>query len=356
MAKKSPAFTAGPKNPAGRGDVKVRRIQPESRPKSARISPVGTPRVRQEFGEVAPARGRSGTIRSPLARRELHGAGILGKQAVRQDALPSPARLLPYKNFESMKIATWNVNSLKVRLPQVLQWLDSSQVDVLCLQETKMTDDKFPVAEIEAAGYQVAFTGQKTYNGVAILSKLPLADVVKNNPRFEDEQQRVISATIDGMRIVCAYIPNGQEVGSDKYQYKLRWLDALHDWLAEEIKQHPNLALLGDYNIAPEDGDVYDPVEWQGMVLCSDAERAAFQRLCALPMKDAFRLFPQAEKLYSWWDYRQMNFRRNRGLRIDHILLTLPLAERCTACEIDKLPRKWEQPSDHTPVIATLSS
>ena len=254
-----------------------------------------------------------------------------------------------------MKIATWNVNSLKVRLPQVLQWLESSQVDVLCLQETKLTDDKFPVAEIEAAGYQVAYTGQKTYNGVAILSKLPLTDVVKNNPRFEDEQQRIISATIDGMRIVCAYIPNGQEVGSDKYQYKLRWLDALHDWLADEVVQHPNLALLGDYNIAPEDADVYDPVEWQGMVLCSDAERAAFQRLCALPMKDAFRLFPQAEKLYSWWDYRQMNFRRNRGLRIDHILLTPPLAERCTACEIDKLPRKWEQPSDHTPVIATLA-
>ncbi len=254
-----------------------------------------------------------------------------------------------------MKLATWNVNSLKVRLPQVLQWLQSSPVDVLCLQETKLTDDKFPVAEIEAAGYQVAFTGQKTYNGVAILSRHPMSDVVKNNPRFEDEQQRIISATIAGMRIVCAYIPNGQEVGCDKYQYKLRWLDALLDWLRDEVAAHPNLALLGDYNIAPADADVYDPLEWQGQVLCSDAERAAFQRLCELPMKDAFRLFPQADKLYSWWDYRQMNFRRNRGLRIDHILLTAPLAERCTGCEIDKLPRKWEQPSDHTPVIATLA-
>ncbi len=254
-----------------------------------------------------------------------------------------------------MKLATWNVNSLKVRLPQVLQWLQSSPVDVLCLQETKLTDDKFPVAEIEAAGYQVAFTGQKTYNGVAILSRHPMSDVVKNNPRLEDEQQRIISATIAGMRIVCAYIPNGQEVGCDKYQYKLRWLDALLDWLRDEVAAHPNLALLGDYNIAPADADVYDPLEWQGQVLCSDAERAAFQRLCELPMKDAFRLFPQADKLYSWWDYRQMNFRRNRGLRIDHILLTAPLAERCTGCEIDKLPRKWEQPSDHTPVIATLA-
>lgn len=254
-----------------------------------------------------------------------------------------------------MKLATWNVNSLKVRLPQVLQWLESSPVDVLCLQETKLTDDKFPVAEIEAAGYQVAFTGQKTYNGVAILSRHAMSDVVKNNPLFEDEQQRIISANIAGMRIVCAYIPNGQEVGSDKYQYKLRWLDALHQWLSTEIVSHPSLALLGDYNIAPADADVYDPVAWQGQVLCSDAERAEFERLCALPMKDAFRLFPQADKLYSWWDYRQMAFRRNRGLRIDHILLSAPLAERCVACEIDKEPRKWEQPSDHTPVVATLA-
>ena len=254
-----------------------------------------------------------------------------------------------------MKLATWNVNSLKVRLPQVLQWLEANPIDVLCLQETKLTDDKFPVAEIEAAGYQVAFTGQKTYNGVAILSRHPMADIVKNNPLFEDEQQRIISATIAGMRIVCAYIPNGQAVGTDKYEYKLRWLDALARWLEGELKASPALALLGDYNIAPADADVHDPAAWAGQVLCSDAERAAFERLIALDLKDAFRLFPQADKLYSWWDYRQMAFRRNRGLRIDHILLSPPLAERCTACEIDKLPRKWEQPSDHTPVVATLS-
>lgn len=254
-----------------------------------------------------------------------------------------------------MKLATWNVNSLKVRLPQVLQWLASNPVDVLCLQETKLTDDKFPVAEIEAAGYEVAFTGQKTYNGVAILSRHPMTDIVKNNPLFDDEQQRIISATIAGMRVICAYVPNGQSVDSDKYAYKLRWLDALHGRLVEELKIYPRLALLGDYNIAPADADVHDPAAWQGQVLCSDAERAAFEKLCALPLKDAFRLFPQAEKLYSWWDYRQMAFRRNMGLRIDHILLSSSLAARCIGCEIDKLPRKWEQPSDHTPVIATLS-
>jgi len=253
-----------------------------------------------------------------------------------------------------MKLATWNVNSLKVRLPQVLQWLESSPVDVLCLQETKLTDDKFPVAEIEAAGYQVVFTGQKTYNGVAILSRHPITEVVKNNPLFPDEQQRIISATIEGMRIVCAYVPNGQAVGSDKYDYKLRWLEALIQWLEAELQQFPSLAVLGDYNIAPADADVHDPAAWQDQVLVSAPERAAFDRLCAMPLADAFRLFPQAEKLYSWWDYRQMAFRRNRGLRIDHILLSPALTQRCTACEIDKLPRKWEQPSDHTPVIATL--
>ena len=253
-----------------------------------------------------------------------------------------------------MKLVTWNVNSLKVRLPQVLDWLQTNPVDVLCLQETKLTDDKFPVSEIEAAGYQVVFSGQKTYNGVAILSRHPITDVVKNNPLFEDEQQRLLTVTIAGMRIVCAYIPNGQSVDSDKYTYKLRWLDALSQWLEAELKQHAQLALLGDYNIAPADADVHDPALWEGQVLCSDAERAAFQRLCALPLADAFRLFPQAEKLFSWWDYRQMAFRRNRGMRIDHILLSPPLAARCTACEIDKLPRQWEQPSDHSPVIATL--
>jgi exodeoxyribonuclease-3 len=253
-----------------------------------------------------------------------------------------------------MKLATWNVNSLKVRLPQVLQWLQTNPVDVLCLQETKLTDDKFPVAEIEAAGYQIAFTGQKTYNGVAILAKEPLTDVVKNNPLFPDEQQRIIAATVGGMRVVCAYIPNGQAVGSDKYRYKLAWLDALHDWLADELRSHDNLAILGDYNIAPDERDVHDPAAWEGQVLFSEPERAAFRRLAALGLRDAFRLFEQPEKIFSWWDYRMMAFRRNMGLRIDHILLSPPLAARCSACEIDRLPRKWEQPSDHAPVIATL--
>jgi exodeoxyribonuclease-3 len=253
-----------------------------------------------------------------------------------------------------MKLATWNVNSLKVRLPHVLKWLAENPVDVLCLQETKTTDENFPVHEIAAAGYRVSFSGQKTYNGVAILSRLPMDEVVKNNPLFPDEQQRIIAATIDGIRVVCAYVPNGQAVGSEKYQYKLQWLAALQQWLKQELQLYPQLALLGDYNIAPADCDVHDPVAWQGSVLVSEAERAAFKDLCSLNLVDAFRLFEQAEKMYSWWDYRQMAFRRNMGLRIDHILLSPPLAARCTACVIDKAPRKWEQPSDHTPVIATL--
>lgn len=253
-----------------------------------------------------------------------------------------------------MKIATWNVNSLKVRLPHVLQWLAENPVDVLGLQETKTTDDKFPVAEIEAAGYQVAFTGQKTYNGVALLSRHPITDVIRNNPHFPDEQQRLIAGTVDGVRVICAYVPNGQAVDSDKYQYKLQWLQGLQKWLTEELQAHPQLALVGDYNIAPEDRDVHDPVAWQGNVLVSEPERDAFRRMLALDFKDAFRLFEQPEKMFSWWDYRQMAFRRNMGLRIDHILLSPALAGRCTACVIDKLPRKWEQPSDHTPVVATI--
>ena len=253
-----------------------------------------------------------------------------------------------------MQIATWNVNSLKVRLPHLLQWLAAHPVDVLCIQETKLTDDKFPQAEIEAAGYQVAFTGQKTYNGVAILSRLPLGDVVRNNPHYPDEQQRLLAATIGDVRFICAYVPNGQAVGSDKYEYKLGWLAALRTWLQAEMARHPQLAILGDYNIAPEDRDVHDPVEWAGQIHCSDAERDALRALFGLGLADAFRLFEQPDKQYSWWDYRQLAFRRNRGLRIDHILLSPALAARCTACTIDREPRKWEQPSDHTPVIATL--
>jgi len=253
-----------------------------------------------------------------------------------------------------MKIATWNVNSLKVRLPHVLQWLAENPVSVLCLQETKTTDDKFPVAEIEAAGFQVAYSGQKTYNGVAIISTMPITDVVKNNPFFIDEQQRLLAATIGGMRILCAYVPNGQSVESDKYQYKLAWLDGLHEWLAVELAAHTDLAILGDYNVAPADLDVHDPAAWAGQVLVSEPERKAFERLLGLGLSDAFRLFEQPDRTYSWWDYRQMAFRRNLGMRIDHILLSANLAARCTACIIDKVPRKWEQPSDHTPVVATI--
>jgi exodeoxyribonuclease-3 len=253
-----------------------------------------------------------------------------------------------------MKIATWNVNSLKVRLPQVLQWLADNPVDVLCLQETKTVDEKFPRAEIEAAGYRVIFSGQKTYNGVAILSKYPMTDVVRNNGHFADEQQRVIAATVQGVRVICVYVPNGQSPESDKYQYKLRWLDGLQQWLTIEVATHPKLALLGDYNIAPEDRDVHDPAAWIGQVLVSEPERAAYQKMLSLQLKDAFRLFEQGDKLFSWWDYRQMAFRRNMGMRIDHILLSPELADACTACVIDRVPRKWEQPSDHTPVIATI--
>ncbi|RJG15163.1 exodeoxyribonuclease III [Massilia cavernae] len=255
-----------------------------------------------------------------------------------------------------MKIATWNVNSLKVRLPHLLQWLDTNPVDVLCIQETKLEDEKFPLMEINAAGYQVAFSGQKTYNGVAILSRLPITDVVRNNPRFEDAQQRILAATIEGVRFICAYVPNGQSVDSDKYVYKLAWLASLREWLAEELRTHADqgLAILGDYNIAPEDRDVYDPAGWGEEVLCSPKERAALTALVELGLTDSFRMFEQPEKSYSWWDYRQLGYQKNKGLRIDHILLSESLAKRCSACAIDRMPRKWTQPSDHAPVIATL--
>jgi exodeoxyribonuclease-3 len=254
-----------------------------------------------------------------------------------------------------MKLAAWNVNSLKVRLPQLLDFLATRQPDLVCLQETKLEDVNFPRTELEAAGYQVAYAGQKTYNGVAILSKLPLADVQVGIPGLEDEQKRVIAASVGDVRAVCVYIPNGQSVDSDKYQYKLKWLEALTAWLREELKQHPRLALLGDYNIAPEDRDVHDPVLWKDQVLCSEPEREAFRKLLELGLKDSFRLFEQPEKSFTWWDYRMMGFRRNHGLRIDHILLSEPLAASCTECRIDRDMRKLERPSDHAPVIATLS-
>ena len=254
-----------------------------------------------------------------------------------------------------MKIATWNVNSLKVRLPHVLDWLASEQPDVLGIQETKQEDKAFPYAELEAAGYKAIHNGQKTYNGVALLSRGAGLEEHRDIPGFDDPQKRIIAATFDGVRVICAYVPNGSEVGSEKYEYKLRWFKALHAWLADEMKRYPKLALMGDYNIAPEDRDVHDPVAWKDKILCSAPERQALRDLAALGLSDAFRLFEQAEKSFSWWDYRMMGFRRNHGLRIDHILLSRALAEKCTACRIDREPRKLERPSDHAPVIAEIS-
>jgi exodeoxyribonuclease-3 len=254
-----------------------------------------------------------------------------------------------------MKIATWNVNSLKVRLPHVLDWLAAAQPDALCLQETKTEDKGFPFAELEAAGYRALHNGQKTYNGVAILARGEPAEVQRDIPGFADPQKRILAATVNGVRLVCAYMPNGSEVGSEKYAYKLQWLAALTAWLREEMTRHPRLALLGDFNIAPDDRDVHDPVAWAGKILCSEPERAAFRGFVELGLADAFRLFEQAEKSYSWWDYRMMAFRRNIGLRIDHILLSPELAGRCRTCSIDKAPRKLERPSDHAPVVAELA-
>ena len=255
-----------------------------------------------------------------------------------------------------MKIASWNVNSLKVRLPHVLDWLVAIQPDVLCLQETKTEDGGFPFAALEEAGYTAIHNGQKTYNGVALLARAAVAEVTRDIPGFDDPQKRIIAATVNGVRLVCAYMPNGQAVGSDKYAYKLQWLRALTTWLRGELEHYPQLALLGDFNIAPDDRDVHDPAAWQGQILCSDEERAAFRALIDLGLQDAFRLFEQPEKSYSWWDYRMMAFRRNIGLRIDHILLSAPLAAGCLSCTIDKAPRKLERPSDHAPVIAELAT
>ena len=255
----------------------------------------------------------------------------------------------------STQIATWNVNSLTVRLPHVLEWLRANPVDVLGLQELKMVDEKFPHEAFAALGYQCAVFGQKTYNGVAILSRHALNDIVCGNPYFPDPQKRLIAVTTQGVRIICAYVPNGQEVGCEKYDYKLAWLAALERWLTEETIKHPQLVLAGDFNIAPEDRDIYDPAAWAGKILCSDAERDAFRRLLALGLKDSFRLFAQPEKSYSWWDYRMLGFQKNLGLRIDHILLSEPLATRCTAASIDREMRKRERPSDHAPVLAEFS-
>ena len=258
-----------------------------------------------------------------------------------------------------MQIATWNVNSLSVRLPQVLDWLARQPVDVLCLQELKLTEDKFPFMELRSAGYEAVAFGQKTYNGVAILARTPLTAVVRNIPGFEDEQARVIAATVETtqgtLRVLNGYFVNGQAPGTDKFAYKMRWLQALHDWVRSELAAHPRLVLLGDFNVAPEDRDSYDPVGLADTIHHTREERAHFQALLGLGLSDAYRMFEQPEKSYSWWDYRMLGFQKNRGLRIDHILVSEALRGAVTACTIDRAPRKNPQPSDHAPVVLTMA-
>ncbi len=249
-----------------------------------------------------------------------------------------------------MKLATWNVNSLAVRLPQLLDWLAAQQPDVVALQETKLSDEKFPVAALADAGWRSVWHGQRTYNGVALLARVEPQAVLRNIPGLDDPQARVIAADIAGLRVVSAYVPNGQAPGSDKFAYKLRWLEALRGWIEGEMALHAKLVLMGDFNIAPEDRDVHDPVAWAGQILCTDDERAHFRGLQALGLVDAFRLFDQPPKSWSWWDYRNLAFRRNQGLRIDHILVSPALVPAVRGCEIDKVPRRNERPSDHAPV------
>ncbi len=255
-----------------------------------------------------------------------------------------------------MKIATWNVNSLRVRLPHLLDWLAAHSPDAMCLQETKCEEATFPAAELAAAGYCSIHNGQRTYNGVAILARDAPGGVCRGIPEFTDEQSRVIAADVGGVRVVSVYVPNGQSVGSDKYDYKLRWLAALAAWLEAELSLAPRLAVLGDFNVAPEDRDVHDPRAWEGQVLFSQPERAALRRLIDMGFVDAFRLFEQPEKSFSWWDYRMGAFRRNLGLRIDHALLSPELARQCRACAIDVAPRRLERPSDHAPVVCEIGA
>lgn len=253
-----------------------------------------------------------------------------------------------------MKFATWNVNSLTVRLPQVLDWLAGNPVDVLVLQELKMTDDKFPADAFRQAGYHAQWFGQKTYNGVALLSRSPADNVVKNIPGFDDDMARVISGTVNGVRVIGGYFPNGQEPGSDKFEYKMNWLKGLRDWVRAELLIHPKLVLMGDYNITFDDADVWDPVGLQDTIHCTEEERYHLRALIALGLHDAYRLFPQEDKSFSWWDYRDFGFRRNRGMRIDHILISDALKPLTTRCVIDKTPRKNERPSDHAPVVVDI--
>ena len=255
-----------------------------------------------------------------------------------------------------MKVATWNINSMKVRLPHVLEWMSASEPDVLVLQEIKQVTEMFPTDDIAAAGYQSVANGQKTYNGVAVISKQEPVDADLEFPGFEDPQRRVLATTIGDVRVINLYVPNGSEVGSEKYAYKLGWLTALRDYLAEQAERFENIVVLGDFNIAPADEDVYDAEKWGDAILCSPKERAALKELLDLGFTDVFRKFEQPEKSFSWWDYRAAGFRRNAGLRIDLILTSASMTERCTASYIDREPRTWERPSDHTPVIAEFTS
>lgn len=255
-----------------------------------------------------------------------------------------------------MKVATWNVNSLRVRLPQVLKWLEREQPDVLALQETKLKDEEFPADAFRDYGYAAAFSGQAAYNGVAILSREQPREISYDiGGHYADEQKRVLGATLGGLRLWSLYVPNGQSVESDKYRYKLEWLAALRRLLEDELARHPEVLLVGDFNIAPDDRDVHDPVAWQNQVLCTPAERAALGAICELGLSDVFRLFSQPEKVFSWWDYRAGAFRRNQGLRIDLVLASRSLSQRCMGCRIDKEPRGWERPSDHVPVVAEFA-
>ncbi len=254
-----------------------------------------------------------------------------------------------------MKIATWNVNSLNVRLPHVLEWLASAEPDVLVLQEIKQVTEAFSEEAFKEAGYQAIASGQKTYNGVAVISRKPATDYVTDFPGFDDPQRRILASTIDGVRVINLYVPNGHSVGSEKYEYKLGWLAALRSFLEDELKTHGKLVVLGDFNIAPENRDVYDAEKWGDDILCSPAEREALAKVTSLGLTDVFRNFEQPEKTFSWWDYRAAGFRRNAGLRIDLILASDAMAATCQASYIDREPRTWERPSDHTPVIAEFS-
>ncbi len=251
-----------------------------------------------------------------------------------------------------MKIATWNVNSMNVRQGHVIEWLQSQDPDVLVLQEIKQPTDRFPADALRAIGYRSVASGQKTYNGVAIISKAEATNPVTELPGLDDPQRRVLATTIEDIRVIDLYVPNGSDVGSDKYRYKLGWLASLRDFLQSEMREHENLVVLGDFNIAPADEDVHDPEKWGDAILCSPLERQALKTLLDLGLTDVFRKFDQPEKTFSWWDYRAAGFRRNAGLRIDLILSSASMAERCTASYVDKEPRRWDRPSDHAPVVA----